>query len=133
MLLLLGRGDAYAALRADDQAYTDFEEASLLDRLERRYYEFLRVTHRKRVARAAETAREKVRENGEFGAAVEACGRFIRIGKVDDAVSVAQAALAADKDAVAAKYLVGVALHAAEPFSRPIRRCGLLLSACGPS
>jgi len=119
--LLLGRGDAYAALRADDQAYTDFEEASHLDRLERRYYEFLRVTHRKRVARAAEKSREKVRDGGDFAAAVDACGRFIRLGKVDDAVSVAQAALAADTDAIAAKYLVGVALHAAERYGAAVQ------------
>ncbi|MHC4952330.1 MAG: tetratricopeptide repeat protein [Planctomycetota bacterium] len=119
--LLLGRGDAYAALRADDQAYDDFDEASHLDRLERRYYEFLRVSHRKRVASLAEAAREKAKAEGGFEHAVEACGRFIRLDAMDDAVSVAQLALAASPGDLGARYLVGVALHAAARYDAAVQ------------
>jgi len=109
--LLLGRGDSYAALREDDSAFDDFDEASRHDLLERRYYEFLRARHRKRVLEAAEAARGKASKS--FGHAAEAVGRFIRLGRTQDAVNVAQAALAAAPSEVGPRYLVGVALHAA--------------------
>jgi len=109
--LLLGRGDAYAALREDDQAFDDFDEASRHDLLERRYYEFLRARHRKRVLEAAHAAEAKAQEN--FPHAVEAVGRFVRLGMAQEAVTAAQAALAKAPGDVGARYLVGVALHAA--------------------
>ncbi|MEM8883585.1 MAG: tetratricopeptide repeat protein [Planctomycetota bacterium] len=117
--LLLGRGDAYAALREDDQAFDDFDAASRLDRLERRYYEFLRVNHRKREASRAEEAAQHAEE--DFGQAVEACGKFMRVGRMNDAVTVAQKVLAADTSNVRAKYLVGVALHAAERYDAAVQ------------
>jgi len=117
--LLLGRGDAYAALREDDKAFDDFDAASRLDRLERRYYEFLRVNHRKREAQRAEEAAE--RAVSDFEAAVEACSKFIRVGRANDAVTVAQKALAAAPADVRARYLVGVALHAAERYDAAVQ------------
>jgi len=117
--LLLGRGDAHAALREDDRAFDDFDAASHLDRLERRYYEFLRVNHRKREAQKAEAAAQHATE--DFAAAVDACGRFIRVGRVNDAVTVAQHALAASPGDVRARYLVGVALHAAERYDAAVQ------------
>jgi len=117
--LLLGRGDAFAALREDDKAFDDFDAASRLDRLERRYYEFLRVNHRKREASRAEEAAKHATE--DFEAAVEACGKFIRVGRLDDAVTVAQHALAAAPGDVRARYLVGVALHAAERYDAAVQ------------
>jgi tetratricopeptide (TPR) repeat protein len=109
--LLLGRGDAYAALQDDDHAFDDFDEASRHDLLERRYYEFLRARHRKRVLDAARTAQSKAKDS--FQHAVEAVGRFVRLGQPQDAVTVAQTALTAAPDEIGPRYLVGVALHAA--------------------
>ncbi|MHC4941031.1 MAG: tetratricopeptide repeat protein [Planctomycetota bacterium] len=117
--LLLGRGDAFAAIREDDKAFDDFDAASHLDRLERRYYEFLRVNHRKREAHRAEEAARSATE--DFKAAVEACGKFIRVGRLDEAVTVAQGALAAKPSSASAKYLVGVALHAAERYDAAVQ------------
>jgi tetratricopeptide (TPR) repeat protein len=112
--LLLGRGDSYAALHEDDLAFDDFDEASRHDLLERRYYEFLRARHRKRMLEAAERAKEQART--DFGQAAEAVGRFVRLGRAQDAVDVAQAALAEAPDEIGPRYLVGVALHAAGRF-----------------
>ncbi|MHC4452724.1 MAG: tetratricopeptide repeat protein, partial [Planctomycetota bacterium] len=117
--LLLGRGDAFAALREDDKAFDDFDAASHLDRLERRYYEFLRVNHRKREASRAEEAAKSAA--GDFKMAVEACGKFIRVGRLDDAVTVAQGALAVEPTNASAKYLVGVALHAASRYDAAVQ------------
>jgi len=112
--LLLGRGDSYAALREDDKAFDDFDEASGFDLLERRYYEFLRARHRQRVLEAAETAQAKAHKS--FAHAAEACGRFIRLGRPEDAVNVAQQALTVAPQDVGPRYLVGVALHAARRY-----------------
>ena len=119
--LLLGRGDSHAALNAVDQAYDDFDEASHLDRLERRYYEFLRVSYRKRVTSAANEAAAKAEAGEGFAHAVDACGKYIRLGEMDHAVSVAQAAQAAHPEDHAAKYLVGVALHAASRYDAALQ------------
>ena len=119
--LLLGRGDSHAALGAVDQAYDDFDEASRLDRLERRYYEFLRVSYRKRMTRAAQEAATLAEQDDGFSHAVDACGKYIRLGEMDHAVSVAQRAQAANPDNHAAKYLVGVALHAAGRYDAALQ------------
>jgi len=109
--LLLGRGDSYAALQQDDDAFDDFDEASKHDLLERRYYEFLRARHRRRELDRAREAETKAA--GDFGQAAEAVGRFVRLGQTQEAVEVAQAALAAAPSDLGCRYLVGVALHAA--------------------
>jgi tetratricopeptide (TPR) repeat protein len=109
--LLLGRGDSYAALHQDDDAFDDFDEASKHDLLERRYYEFLRARHRKRELDRAREAETKAA--GDFAQAAEAVGRFVRLGQTQEAVEVAQAALAASPSDLGCRYLVGVALHAA--------------------
>ena len=112
--LLLGRGDAYAAQKLEDDAFDDFDEASKHDLLERRYYEFLRARHRKRELAKAEAASADV--HGDFARACDAVGRFVRLGRAQEAVEVAQAARAADPKALGPRYLVGVALHAAGRF-----------------
>ncbi len=112
--LLLGRGDSHAALRHDDQAFDDFDEASKHDVLERRYYEFLRARHRKREFEKAKEDADK--SATEFTAAAAAVGRFVRLGRTTEAVECAQAALAAAPDQVGPRYLVGVALHAAHSY-----------------
>jgi tetratricopeptide (TPR) repeat protein len=117
--LLLARGDSHVAMGSVDKAFDDFDAASRLDRLERRYYEFLRVNHRKREAAKAEESALLAEE--DFGAAADACGRFIRVGRLDEAVSVAQRALAVDHDNARARYLVGVALHAAERYGAAVQ------------
>jgi len=117
--LLLGRGDAFAALREDDRAFDDFDEASRLDLLERRYYEFLRSRHRRRVLAAAEEARARAPQ--DFGAAADVVGRFLRLGRTQEAVLVAQRALSSFPNEVAAQYLVGVALHAAGRYDAAAR------------
>jgi len=125
--LLLGRGDSYAALGKDNEAFDDFDEASRHDLLERRYYEFLRSRHRRRILEAAEQA--KARSGESFTAAAEACGRYLRLGRNDDAVEVAQKALAANPNDVAARYLVGVALHAANRFDAAARALEMVRAA----
>lgn len=109
--LLLGRGDSYAAQRQDDAAFDDFDEASKHDLLERRYYEFLRGRHRKRLLDAAEAAKAKASEG--FAHAAEACRRFIGLGRAAESVDIAQRALAAAPTDLGPRYLVGVCLHAA--------------------
>ncbi|MHC4973448.1 MAG: tetratricopeptide repeat protein [Planctomycetota bacterium] len=109
--LLLGRGDSYAALHEDDDAFDDFDEASKHDLLERRYYEFLRARHRKRELDRAREAETKAGD--DFAQAAEAVSRFVRLGQTQEAVEVAQAALAAKPTDLGCRYLVGVALHAA--------------------
>ncbi|MCZ6787152.1 MAG: tetratricopeptide repeat protein, partial [Planctomycetota bacterium] len=127
--LLLGRGDAHAALKQDEAAFNDFDEASDHDLLERRYYEFLRSRHRKKVLVAARAAQE--RASVDFAAAAEACGRFIRLGMASDAVAVSQTALANDPANVAARYLVGVSLHAAGRYDAAVRALEAARSGAG--
>jgi len=112
--LLLGRGDAHAALRHDDAAFDDFDEASRHDVLERRYYEFLRARHRRREFEKAKDAATSAAS--DFAAAAAAVGRFVRLGQTREAVECAQAALAAAPGQVGPRYLVGVALHAAGSY-----------------
>ncbi|MGQ0615258.1 MAG: hypothetical protein ACT4PV_16115 [Planctomycetaceae bacterium] len=127
--LLLGRGDAYAAQREDDSAFDDFDEASRLDLLERRYYEFLRSRQRKRVLAAAEESRKRAGE--DFAAAVDACARFMRLNKPQDAVGIAQRAMALHPDSMGARYLVGVALHAAGRYDAAARALESVRSGAG--
>ncbi len=112
--LLLGRGDSYASQQLDDDAFDDFDEASKHDLLERRYYEYLRARHRKRELAKAEAASVDVQ--GDFARACDAVGRFVRLGRAQEAVEVAQAARAANPTGLGPRYLVGVALHAAGRF-----------------
>ena len=127
--LLLGRGDSLAALREDDKAFDDFDEASHLDLLERRYYEFLRARHRKRVLDAAQVAQAKAGE--DFSHAVEAVGRFVRLGRASEAVNTAQQALARNPHDVGARYLVGVALHAAGRYDAAAQVLEAVRSSAG--
>ena len=127
--LLLGRGDSYAALREDDKAFDDFDEASRHDLLERRYYEFLRARHRQRVQEAAEAAASKASKS--FAHAAEAVGRYIKLGKFDDAVNCAQQALARATDEVGPLYLVGVALHAAGRYDAAAQMLERVRSSAG--
>jgi len=128
--LLLGRGDSYAALREDDKAFDDFDEASRHDLLERRYYEFLRSRHRKRVLEAARAAASKATK--EFPHAVEAVGRYLTLGQAQEAVDVAQAALAEMPNDLGARYLVGVALHAAGRYDAAAQVLEKVRGAAGP-
>ncbi len=128
--LLLGRGDSYAALREDDKAFDDFDEASRHDLLERRYYEFLRSRHRKRVLEAARAAAAKAKK--EFPHAVEAVGRYLTLGQAQEAVDVAQAALAEAPNDLGARYLVGVALHAAGRYDAAAQVLEKVRAAAGP-
>jgi len=127
--LLLGRGDSYAALRTDDKAFDDFDEASRHDLLERRYYEFLRARHRQRVNEAAEAAASKATKS--FAHAAEAVGRYIKLGKFDNAVNCAQQALARATDEVGPLYLVGVALHAAGRYDAAAQMLERVRSSAG--
>ncbi len=127
--LLLGRGDAYAAQREDDPAFDDFDEASRLDLLERRYYEFLRSRQRKRVLAAAEESRKRAGE--DFAAAVDACARFMRLNKPQEAVGIAQRAMALHPDSMGARYLVGVALHAAGRYDAAARALETVRAGAG--
>ncbi len=128
--LLLGRGDSYAALREDDKAFDDFDEASRHDLLERRYYEFLRSRHRKRVLETAHTAASKATK--EFPHAVEAVSRYLSLGQAQEAVDVAQAALAEMPNDLGARYLVGVALHAAGRYDAAAQVLEKVRAASGP-
>jgi tetratricopeptide (TPR) repeat protein len=128
--LLLGRGDSYAALRDDDKAFDDFDEASRHDLLERRYYEFLRARHRKRVLEAARAASAKAAK--EFSQAVDAVGRYLTLGQAQEAVDVAQAALAGTPNDLGARYLVGVALHAAGRYDAAAQVLEKVRAAAGP-
>jgi tetratricopeptide (TPR) repeat protein len=128
--LLLGRGDSYAALREDDKAFDDFDEASRHDLLERRYYEFLRSRHRKRVLETARAAATKATK--EFPHAVEAVGRYLTLGQAQEAVDVAQAALSESPNDLGARYLVGVALHAAGRYDAAAQVLEKVRGAAGP-
>ncbi|MDH3592810.1 MAG: tetratricopeptide repeat protein, partial [Planctomycetota bacterium] len=59
----------------------------------------------------AEAASQDVGD--DFARACEAVSRFVRLGRAQEAVTVAQSALSAAPDSLGPRYLVGVALHAA--------------------
>jgi tetratricopeptide (TPR) repeat protein len=128
--LLLGRGDSYAALKEDDKAFDDFDEASQHDLLERRYYEFLRSRHRQHVLKAAKAAQAEA--GTSFAKAADAVGRFIQLGQHDDAIHTAQQALAAATDEIGPRYLVGVALHAAGRYDGAVQVLETVRHAAGP-
>jgi len=127
--LLLGRGDAYAALNQEDAAFDDFDAAAQQDLLERRYYEYLRSRHRKRVLLAAREGQKLA--SSDFGAAVGACARYIKLGMHGDSVSVAQAALASDPNDLRARYLVGISLHAGGRLDAAARALEAVRSGSG--
>jgi tetratricopeptide (TPR) repeat protein len=128
--LLLGRGDSYAALRDEDKAFDDFDEASRHDLLERRYYEYLRARQRRRVL---ETAREAAAEaTKDFQRAIDAVTRYLSLGQAQEAVDVAQAALAGSPNDLGARYLVGVALHAAGRYDAAAQVLEKVRSSAGP-
>ncbi|MHC4339554.1 MAG: tetratricopeptide repeat protein [Planctomycetota bacterium] len=128
--LLLGRGDSFAALRKDNDAFNDFDKASEYDLLERRYYEFLRSRHRQKVLEAAEEA--KARAGEDFASAAEACGRYIKLGHPEEAVKVAQEALATAPTDLGPRYLVGVALHAAGRYDAAAQVLEMVRDGAGP-
>ncbi|MFQ5843630.1 MAG: hypothetical protein ACE5JG_01445, partial [Planctomycetota bacterium] len=128
--LLLGRGEAYTALNQDDEAFVDIDEAARHGTLERRYYEFLRSGHRRRELDAAQRAGEKA--GSDFGAAADACRRLIRVGRAEEAVEVAQRCLAAAPEHVVPRYLVGVALHAANRLDAAARALEMVRHQIGP-
>ena len=116
-------------LQQDDQAFDDFDQASHHDVLERRYYEFLRSRHRKRVLEAAVKSRDTAME--DFREAAGACGRFVLLGMPGEAVTVAQNALAQDPSDLRARYLVGVSLHAAGRYDAAARALEAVRSGSG--
>jgi tetratricopeptide (TPR) repeat protein len=128
--LLLGRGEAHVALEQHDEAFHDIDEAARHGTLERRYYEFLRSGHRRRELDAAQQARELA--GSDFAAAADACQRLLRVDRPDDAVEVAQRCLAAAPEDVVPRYLVGVALHAADRLDAAARALETVRHQTGP-
>jgi len=69
--------------------------------------------------------------SSDFGAAVGACARYIKLGMHGDSVSVAQAALASDPNDLRARYLVGISLHAGGRLDAAARALEAVRSGSG--